>query len=620
LSTWLSSNIQKDPESLSSNSHPEFLLKLPNDEDLIFNLNLSLRQSVVSNDSLNSTPADARHVYDTTISGLTFIFASSTKDIEQLVTRDFRTDPNIQKHPNVFVLGDYSTSGASTVSIPYTWKWSPPRSAEDIGGGWRTSCSFIEYDQRTDKLNILATFSFWVQNTARIRNSPPQRSPRLESITPAKLRVPSSQSIDSRVSVVSDSDGEQSSNTRPPAIATSPTIHAIPEYGLGLITTATTGSSVGPEKLDLGIVSKPADDSITTDAADGPVFRATMKSLESKTGTLRTRMKRVLRTAESAEAAQLAYNDAIAHFTEALREAASSNSNAVKPAFDHYFEKIAKEILCYERENAQNLRKLIIEPVSRLYNLDIKQAENKRRDFEEDSKDYYAYVGKYLGQRSESLKEKKRVESDSKYQYKRRTFELKRFDYSSFMHDLHGGRKDQEVLSQLTRYADAQAKGYLNTAKRIELMVPQLDVLCQAVFETDKDFQIQREEREEKRRNLEKDPRMSVIGADANNKNTSQIGRSDVAGYEASPPVQFTPQMGGLSTASTPNISGIPQRTASSKFKGIRDLEDKDPASIIGPEAGQYRKEGLLWSLSRPGTHIDPKGLKTAGWHKLVFS
>ena len=29
------------------------------------------------------------------------------------------------------------------------------------------------------------------------------------------------------------------------------------------------------------------------------------------------------------------------------------------------------------------------------------------------------------------------------------------------------------------------------------------------------------------------------------------------------------------------------------------------------------RKEGLLWALSRPGNHVDPKGITKPGWHKF---
>ena len=528
------------------------------------------------------------------------------------MTTEFHADPNIQNNPNVSLLGDFSTNRAPSIQVSYVWKWKPPKTAEDAGGGWRTNCSFVEYDQRANKLTPLASFTFWVQNASRPSSSNFSRSPRLDTISPQRLRVPSAQSIESRMSTISDSDSEQ-----PPGIPVpqSPNVEPIPEYGLGLI--PTTVSSIGAEKFDVSKVGRPGEDYASTE--DGPVFRATMKSLESKTGTMRTRMKRVLRTAEAAESAQVACNDAVANFMDALREASASNANAVRPALDHYFEKIAKEILLYERKNAYDLRKMIIEPISRLYNMDIKQAEAKRRDFEEESKDYYAYVGKYLGQRTESLKEKKRIESDTKYQSKRRTFELKRFDYSSFMHDLHGGRKDQEVLSQLTRYADSQTKSYLSVAKRVEELLPQLDALHAEVKQADKEFQMQRTEREEKRRVLEKNPRASMLVDPEQAANALATGGSTGTSYAASPPTTSHSRMSGADFAAgmtSPEMPALPTRNSSNRFKGIRDLEEKDATDVSIASVPQIRKEGLLWSLSRPGTHMDPMGLKSAGWHK----
>lgn len=307
--------------------------------------------------------------------------------------------------------------------------------------------------------------------------------------------MPSAQSIDSRVSDSADENRDW--DNIPPR---SPIFEAIPENGLSLVPTQATALTSTSVKVD---VLRPGEDLSQTD--DGPLFRATMKSLEQKTGNMRMRWKKVLKRAESAMEAQVTCNNSMSDLMDALKEVSSSNANAVQPAIDHYFDKIAKDILAYERSNATNIQKLIIDPIYKLYNIDIKQAETKRKDFEEESKDYYQYLGRYLGQRQDSLKEKKRAETDSKYQEKRRKFELKRFDYSSFMQDLHGGRKDQEVLSHLTRYADTQANNFLSTAKIIETMLPQLEALSQEVREADKEFQLQRTGREEKRRALEKD-------------------------------------------------------------------------------------------------------------------
>jgi Arf-GAP/SH3 domain/ANK repeat/PH domain-containing protein len=207
------------------------------------------------------------------------------------------------------------------------------------------------------------------------------------------------------------------------------------------------------------------------------------------------------------------------------------------------------------------------------------------------------------------------------------------------MQDLHGGRKDQEVLSHLTRYADAQAKNYLETAKKIETMLPQLDALSFEVKEADKEYQLQRTERETKRRALEKSKTLfdeppapstphlgSSNGASARPPTTSG---SDLPGRKASvtPTFQSTISPPASSLSSIPTIvpqspdvgqqslpTGSPQPD---RFKGIRDLEDNN-LSLGGLESSSapYRKEGLLWALSRPGSHVDPKGLNKQAWHK----
>ncbi|KAF2845097.1 ARF GTPase-like protein activator [Plenodomus tracheiphilus IPT5] len=630
----------QDPEATTPvDGPPSFLLRLPNDEELNFNFTFILRQHLVvpSIYNANSNSATApTGLVDTFINGLTFIFAGGSKELENLVTREFHANPNLHKNPQVELVGDYSTAGHSSVQFQWSWKFTPPKTNESRGGGWRTSCSFVEYDQRAHRLETLANFSFWVQNTSRLIQSPTSPSPRMELSVPPRLRVPSTQSMDSRVSDSGD-DYREWDNIAPK----SPNFEPIPEHNLGLIpsqsTTLTSGSL--PVKLD---VSRPGEDLSQTE--DGPLFRATMKALEQKTGNMRTRWKKVLKRAESAMEAQQQCNNAMSDLMDALREASSSNANAVQPAIDHYFDKIAKEILAYERSNTTNIQKLIIDPIYKLYNIDIKQAETKRKDFEEESKDYYQYLGRYLGQRQDSLKEKKRAETDSKYQSKRRNFELKRFDYSSFMQDLHGGRKDQEVLSHLTRYADAQAKQYLETAKKVEMMLPQLEALSCEVKEADKEFQIQRTEREEKRRALEKIkktfdepptpaimspivssqsvpkmmPRLDseVPGPTSRKGSLAPVFQSTVAPphVTSSQSVPTTGSVQSPEMSKTALASSAPQPD---KFKGIRDLEEKDPASIAEAGSGTHRKEGLLWALSRPGSHVDPKGLNKQAWHKF---
>ncbi|KAL1896397.1 hypothetical protein Sste5346_004783 [Sporothrix stenoceras] len=693
----------------SAAAGPSFLLKLPNDEELTFTFTFVIRQTPTSSNAATSTsattagatagtaagtsaaagtasgtaattaagssPADANGAspgtavaaavaaaVDTVINGLTFVQASNLREVENLLTREFHADPNLHKNSNVELVGDFSTGGSPSVTFDWSWRWKPPKNMEDKGGGWRNSCSFVEYDQRAHRLNTLASFSFYVSNEITLPTHPTSPTPPFLLSAPPKIRVASAQSVDSRISSNVEAIEEIPNSPRIGMLDPSVATGAVTAASLQAQAAPTTAPPPPPEPVKVDVsCPRPGDDVGVAD--DGPLFRATIKALEQKTGNMRTQMKKVIKRAEHAYATMVDSNEALSSFIDALKETSTTNANAVQPAIDHYFDKIAREILAYERQNTFNLQRIVIDPLTKLYTWDIKQAEAKKRDFEEESKDYYAYVGRYLGQRQDSLKAKKLAESDTKYQTKRRNFELKRFDYSSFMQDLSGGRKEQEVLSHLTRYADGQAKSFLNTAKKVDGLLPQLEALSNEVQLADKEYQYQRREREEKRRLLEKsngatssapysdidtfstaptitNNSIGIVNSSANNgtaatagattaasapsNSDSELGRADstgsqlragsAAGATGATAAELSRSPGSLSHHLS--VGSPPQN---SKFKGIRDLEERDPAqTAILEKNGNQRKEGLLWALNRPGGHVDPRSaLNKQGWHKF---
>ena len=124
----------QDPESSQSAATPSFLLRMDNEVELDLNFAMIIRQAEAS----ANAPSDAT---DTAIQGLTFAFASTARELDNLVTREFHADPNFHKNPNVQLVGDFGTGGSSSVQLDWTWKWRPPKPQEDRGGGWRTHCS-----------------------------------------------------------------------------------------------------------------------------------------------------------------------------------------------------------------------------------------------------------------------------------------------------------------------------------------------------------------------------------------------------------------------------------------------------------------------------------------------
>ena len=165
----------------------------------------------------------------------------------------------------------------------------------------------------------------WLDTAKAALQSPKTTTPRLELGLPPRLRVPSTQSIDSRVSDSADENREW--DNIPPR---SPVFEAIPENGLSLVPSQATGLTSASVKVD---VLRPGEDLSQTD--DGPLFRATMKSLEQKTGNMRMRWKKVLKRAESAMDAQVSCNNSMSDLMDALKVVSSSIASAVQPSIDH---------------------------------------------------------------------------------------------------------------------------------------------------------------------------------------------------------------------------------------------------------------------------------------------
>lgn len=131
----------QDTETLSPSGAPSFLLKLSNDDELIFSFTFVVRQTPPAPQGAVVAADGNAAANDTRITGLTYVYASTARDVENLVTREFHADPNLHKNANVELVGDIDTGGSPSVSFEWSWKWKPPKNTEDKGGGWRNACS-----------------------------------------------------------------------------------------------------------------------------------------------------------------------------------------------------------------------------------------------------------------------------------------------------------------------------------------------------------------------------------------------------------------------------------------------------------------------------------------------
>ncbi|KAI8385687.1 hypothetical protein BD560DRAFT_443716 [Blakeslea trispora] len=407
------------------------------------------------------------------------------------------------------------------------------------------------------------------------------------------------------------------------------------------------------------------------DLEDGPLFRATIKEYEGRTSVLKGYLKRILKQASATLDAKQALLEQDKLFVEALREAPFA-----EPLFSHYLDATWDKLYEQQERLAVCMQNLLIIPLQTLYDMDIKAVDAKRRQFEDVSKDYYSNLSKYLsiktpgthhlvsstaqsaahaqmntipapmytnpqdslGLNITSLKEKRKQKAETEFRVKKSEFDLVRFDYYQFLTDLHGGKKEQEILYHLLNHYEKEYAYHQAVLKTLEPHKRGLDQLATIIAEASREQKIVNQERDEKRKLLvskysapgaqtdEHEKRKSFLSSSTSPPAPLPQPSTSSSSSTSPPPVllplSFDPVNTLSSSVSTspppssqpPLSSNLVSSTSASladqqkriglgihqqenKFKGIRDLEQQDPA--LRDHIGR-RKEGFLFATSKP--------------------
>lgn len=181
-----------------------------------------------------------------------------------------------------------------------------------------------------------------------------------------------------------------------------------------------------------------------------------------------------------------------------------------------------------------------------------------------------------------------------------------RFDYSTYLSELHGGAKDQEIIYHLANYCEKCFAFYHTAATGLSELRPNLDQLRNKMAAKSKEYHSQKKDQREKRKVLETRTSSFVDGPFAGE---DTLDSAPLKGGPDS--LGIFPLEGGGNDAATGNVTG-----AFNKFRGFRDL---DQATSNMSAAGR-RKEGFLFATSRPKSHAGHVGgaEKTSKlyWHK----
>ncbi|KAL7336172.1 hypothetical protein PS15p_201537 [Mucor circinelloides] len=359
------------------------------------------------------------------------------------------------------------------------------------------------------------------------------------------------------------------------------------------------------------------------DLEDGPLFRATIKEYEGRTSALKAYLKRILKSASATLEAKNNLLEQDKLFIESLKEAPFT-----EPLFTHYLDSTWSKLHEQQERLSFCMQNLLISPLQKLYDMDIKTVDTKRKRFEDVSKEYYSNLSKYLSIKTPG--NTKKLKAESEFLVKKSEFDLVRFDYYTFLRDLHGGKKEQEILYHLLNHHEKQYAYYQSVQKTLEPYKQGLDQLATIIAEASREQKVVNQERHEKRKMLVEKYTTPNPTEDDKNKRKSlyamlsptSMGPTSPTNYESLLTTPTSPPH--LDLGSSANTSELPpiglgiqvSNAADSKFKGIRDLEQQDQDLI---HSSGRKKEGFLFAPSKPIKNNNTPSFdmsSAVNWHK----
>ncbi|KAG0197100.1 hypothetical protein BGX28_009383, partial [Mortierella sp. GBA30] len=515
----------------------------------------------------------------------------------------------------------------------WSWNYVPKDRVEGDLSGHKTVFAFLKKDISTNSIVVLSQFALWIANHCSgtsyatlssshagnnsrhwRRASTPERYSsgvsRIPSLHSKGLSVPSSHSsLSSLPDSASGTGGSGNFQDGPACIAgQSSTLNSAP---------------------------------ISHDTEDGPLFRATVVECENHIRDMKASTKRIIKAAQGvldARRAWVAAEEAFVKEMEGFKPAEPLLSSYLRPMSESLSER--SDIMAHQ------MRNLLIEPLSRFYGNDIKAAEANRKAFDDESREYYQFLSRYMAMKQES--NRKKSEADAKYEKKRRHFEVKRFEYWCFLLDMRvGGSKSDEILHHLTTYSEKHCKLVMDMALLADSLKPGLDGIASDLLESHKRAAALRKERQERRKELLEShddslgpsqlaPFLTKSGSSlaitnnpapsssADSPDVPSDGNLDIPTITQEPSGEILDSAAGSDSRAASATLSVPSsvfgamplnNTSSSRLSSVRDQEhpDDDTGSIQG-----RRKEGFLFATSRPSMHNNSAVLEkpNINWHK----
>lgn len=207
------------------------------------------------------------------------------------------------------------------------------------------------------------------------------------------------------------------------------------------------GVPMTPNKGFAGSAPRPGPDMVF-EPEDGPLFRTSIASMERQIAPLKTRVKFLLKRSISVHDQLQHLIEADQLFSQSIQDCARSEIPSLKPLVEWYSQKHEGGMSAIQRQRKFTLNELatrIIEPLQQFFEFDIKPFEQRKRQFEEFSSEFYSWTSRYLSNRKENRKSRT---GEAKFAQKKRAFDASRHEYFSYLTEICAGLK-QQILLQL---------------------------------------------------------------------------------------------------------------------------------------------------------------------------
>lgn len=255
---------------------------------------------------------------------------------------------------------------------------------------------------------------------------------------------------------------------------------------------------------------------------DGPQFRSALSQMERKIPALKARVKQLLKRSLMCRERLESMIEADEWLAASIQEASRHELQALQPIASWFGRRDEGGLSAIQRQRKVSLNEIntrIIEPLQKFYEYDIKSFEPRKRDFEEYSSQFYSWTSRYLS-KSES---RRGGSSDSKFAVKKKSFDVARWDYFTYLNEITGGLKQQILLQLFALAAQSLTDSHIalgsEMANRTRLSI---DETLEDVKKAAKSWEQYRLEGLDDRRSLAEDAQISSNEVSSTNKSSPE--------------------------------------------------------------------------------------------------